>query len=69
MIKNAQPYLKPEEKRSVTSASLASPSYLHANSFMYEPLIDVGFNDLVESATWLLNVNEKQGFIKADCNL
>lgn len=69
LIKNAQPYLKPEEKRSVTSANLASPSYLHANSFMYEPLIDVGFNDLVESATWLLNVNEKQGFIKADCNL
>lgn len=56
LIKNAQDYLSDNEKRNVTSASLISPSYLHANSFMYEPLIDVGLHDLIESARWLLSV-------------
>lgn len=49
----ADSYLDEKEKRKAINANLLSPSYIHANSFMYEPLIDVGLQDLIESARWL----------------
>ena len=60
LIDSAQDYLSEKQKRDVRNANLVSPSYLHANSFMYEPLIDVGLSDLIESAKWLLNSNDNQ---------
>ena len=38
-------------------ANIVSPSYVHANSFMYEPLIDVGSKPLVKIANELRNLN------------
>ena len=36
-----------------------NPSYVHINSFMYEPLIDVGIEKLAELFDWLIVKNSK----------
>lgn len=53
LLSIADSYLDEKEKEKAINANLLSPSYIHANSFMYEPLIDVGLQDLIESARWL----------------
>ena len=42
----------------LTEANIISPSFLHANSFMYEPLIDVGSKPLVDIAGKLRVLND-----------
>ena len=53
LIENASRYLTIEEKEKVTEANVIAPSYVHANSFMYEPLIDVGCSELIDVVSWL----------------
>ena len=53
LIENASQYLTIEEKEKVTEANVIAPSYVHANSFMYEPLIDVGCGELIDVVSWL----------------
>lgn len=43
----------------LTEINTINPSYVHINGFMYEPLIDVGFEKLVELFNWLSNKNAK----------
>lgn len=49
--------LSDEEVSLMTEANIISPSFLHANSFMYEPLIDVGSKPLVDLAGKLKILN------------
>jgi len=57
LINLTKPYLLNEDLEKVIEANVISPAYIHANSFMYEPLIDVCSNDLIEIATWIYNQN------------
>jgi hypothetical protein len=43
-------------------AQVISPPLVHANSFMYESLIDAGSNALVSLSKWLINENRKWPF-------
>lgn len=43
-------YLNEEEKNKLKTAFTVAPSFIHVNSFMYEPLVDVGFEKLIEVA-------------------
>ena len=51
------PHLSIEEKAFVVRANVVAPSYVHANSFMYEPLIDVGAETLKSIAVGLRRLN------------
>ncbi len=50
-------YLTDEEFSIVIEANVVSPSYVHANSFMYEPLIDVDSSTLIEVADKIRFIN------------
>ncbi|AUD63402.1 hypothetical protein BK010_07280 [Tenericutes bacterium MO-XQ] len=50
-------YLTVEEKRLYDRAVTVAPSFIHVNSFMYEPLIDVGSEKLLSIAQELIIVN------------
>ena len=50
-------YLSDDEKKNVLEANVISPAYAHVNSFMYEPLIDVGTSELIDSVRWIYNKN------------
>jgi hypothetical protein len=50
--------LTPEENSIVQTAMTIAPSFIHLNSFMYEPLIDVGGEKMVEIASALLKLNK-----------
>lgn len=41
-----EPYLSQEEKEIIETINVVCPPYVHVNSFMYEPLIDVGGDEL-----------------------
>ncbi len=41
-----EPYLSREEKETIETINVVCPPYVHVNSFMYEPLIDVGGDEL-----------------------
>lgn len=43
----------------VNSALVISPSFVHANSFMYEPLIDVNCDRMIQIAKWLKDENDQ----------
>ena len=49
--------LTEEEKMLITEANIIAPSYAHANSFMYEPLIDVDCAPLIRISLRLLDLN------------
>jgi hypothetical protein len=50
-------YLSTDEKKLYDRAITVSPSFIHVNSFMYEPLIDIGTDRLLEVAQELIAVN------------
>lgn len=58
----AEPYLNDEEKKKIIEINVIAPSYAHANSFMYEPLIDVGSDKLIESYNWLISELTSKGY-------
>jgi len=62
MYNRAEPYLNDEEKEKIIEINVISPSYAHANSFMYEPLIDVSADKLVECYQWLKNTLSRRGY-------
>lgn len=49
--------LSEEELSVVIEANVVSPSYVHANSFMYEPLIDVDSATLIDIANKVKSIN------------
>ena len=49
--------LSKDEKKDLLSAFTIAPSFIHVNSFMFEPLIDVGNEKLVETAKKILSLN------------
>lgn len=55
-VKNSN-YLSDEQLSIVTEANVISPSYVHANSFMYEPLIDVDAQSLIDIANKIKTIN------------
>ena len=58
-LKNqAYPYLSNIEKAIIMEANVIAPSYVHANSFMYEPLIDVGTTSLINIARKIKLLND-----------
>lgn len=50
-------YLSPDEKKLLDRASTVAPSFVHVNSFMYEPLIDVGSEKLLSISQELIIAN------------
>lgn len=54
---NNSGYLSKEELSVVVEANVISPSYIHANSFMYEPLIDVETSTLIDVANKIRTLN------------
>ena len=52
-----EPYLSQEEKDSIETINVVCPPYVHVNSFMYEPLIDVGGEELKKQFIFLSNLN------------
>ena len=50
-------YLSQEEKDSIETINIVCPPYVHVNSFMYEPLIDVGGEELKKQYAFLSNLN------------
>ena len=50
-------YLSDDELSIVIEANVVSPSYIHANSFMYEPLIDVDSSTLIDIANKIRTIN------------
>lgn len=58
-ISQASQYLRPDDINKAIEANVIVPSYVHANSFMYEPLIDVGISELKEITHWLIMQNNK----------
>ena len=48
-----RPNLTKEEIITIDTCLITSPSFIHVNSFMYEPLIDIGCERLIESANLL----------------
>lgn len=59
LLLQADQYLSEDDKSMVTESMIISPSYVHANSFMYEPLIDVGAGKLLEIYQKLFDKNNK----------
>lgn len=59
LIQANYPYMTSEEKKYVLEANVISPAYAHINSFMYEPLIDVGTSELLESVRWIHDKNNE----------
>lgn len=57
LIQANYPYMTSDEKKYVLEANVISPAYAHVNSFMYEPLIDVGTSELLESVRWIHDKN------------
>jgi hypothetical protein len=53
----AYSYLDDEEKKLYNRAVTVAPSFVHVNSFMYEPLIDVGSEKLLIIANELITLN------------
>jgi hypothetical protein len=51
--------LTSEEKPVVQTAMTIAPSFIHLNSFMYEPLIDVGGEKMIAVAKDLVDLNDK----------
>lgn len=49
--------IQDNELYKVEEINVICPAYIHVNSFMYEPLIDVGAEALTDAATWLYNEN------------
>lgn len=58
LIRINHQYLSEDDLDKTIEANLISPCYLHANSFMYEPLVDVGLTELIETAKWIRNKNK-----------
>lgn len=52
--------LIPEEISVIESSRIIAPSFIHVNSFMYEPLIDVGTERLKFVAEDLMNIIENR---------
>lgn len=59
----AKSYMSPDQISHFYEAEVISPSLVHANSFMYEPLIDVGSNALVSMTKWLIKENSQWAVI------
>lgn len=57
LFSQVEPFLNESEKLFVIEANIIAPSYVHANSFMYEPLIDVGSDSLIKVADKLKTLN------------
>ena len=57
LYSQCKPYLSQEEKDIVESINVVCPPYVHVNSFMYEPLIDVSGNELKKQYVLLSNLN------------
>lgn len=55
--KMAYSYLGNDEKKLYDKAIIVAPSFIHVNSFMYEPLIDVGSEKLLAISQELLGAN------------
>lgn len=55
--KLAYKYLSNDEQRVFNRAITVAPSFIHVNSFMYEPLIDVGSEKLLNIAQELILLN------------
>jgi hypothetical protein len=49
--------LTSKESSIVQTAMTIAPSFIHLNSFMYEPLIDVGGEKMIEIAKKLISLN------------
>src|SRR5574344_1421317 len=59
----AKSYMSPDQISHFYEAEVISPSLVHANSFMYEPLIDVGSNALVSMTKWLIKEDSQWAVI------
>lgn len=57
LYRMTKPYLSPEEFELYNKAITIAPSFLHVNGFMYEPLVDVGLQRIIEV------VNELKTFL------
>lgn len=59
LINNAKTngYLSDKELSIAIEANVVSPSFVHANSFMYEPLIDVDSSTLIDVANKIRAIN------------
>ena len=44
-------------KKNILNANLIAPAYVHVNSFMYEPIIDVEAKSLIDACKWLHDKN------------
>ena len=59
LIRINRQILSEDDLDKAIEANLISPCYLHANSFMYEPLVDVGLTELIETAKWIRDKNKE----------
>ena len=59
LINSAMPLLNNDNelKKKILNANLIAPAFVHVNSFMYEPIIDVEVNSLIESCQWIHDKN------------
>lgn len=51
-------HLTNEEDEIIQNSFTIAPSFIHINSFMYEPLIDVGSEKLVEAVNNVITINQ-----------
>ena len=58
LIRINRQFLSEDDLDKTIEANLISPCYLHANSFMYEPLVDVGLTELIEMVKWIRDKNK-----------
>lgn len=50
-------HLSSQGKEIINKSNVIAPSFAHVNSFMYEPLIDVGIETLLKVASELIEIN------------
>ena len=58
-ISKTNNYLNADEMNMVEEINIVCPPYIHVNSFMYEPLIDVCGDDLIKLFNLLNTANQK----------
>lgn len=51
--------LKEKEQKVILTARVVAPSFIHVNSFMFEPLVDVGMERLKKVASDVLELNDE----------
>lgn len=62
-------YMRPKECKIFTKAIVSTPDFIHLNSFMYEPIVDVGFGTLVSLYSDVQSIMENKNNRKEVTNV